>query len=180
MSTSATDTPRPATFRYPAAIAIAALVAAIAAVPLAASQPYLAPILLVPLAVAGWAWRAGTDADAAGVRVRALLGQRRVPWSRISGLVPAGRRRVAATLTDGSHLVLPAVTPADLPRLVAASGGELARAPSTRAPAEPPAPEPAEQPPAGQPAKEPDRQPGPPLAPQEPAGQPAQETTAGA
>lgn len=133
---------RPAAkFRYPAALAVAALVAAIAAVPLAASWPYLAPIPLVPLAIAVWAWRAGTDADTEGVRVRALLGQRQVPWSRISGLVPAGSRRVTAALTDGGHLPLPAVTPADLPRLVAAGGGEVTREPDGRPPA-PESPEP--------------------------------------
>jgi hypothetical protein len=111
-------------FRHNVGIAIAGLVAFFGAVPVATQRWYLAPILLVPLAVMIWGWRAGTDADADGVSVRALLGSRRLPWSRITGLVPDGRR-VVATLDGGGSVRLPAVTPADLPRLVAATGQEL-------------------------------------------------------
>jgi hypothetical protein len=111
-------------FRHNVGIAIAGLVAFFGAVPVATQGWYLAPILLVPLAVMVWGWRAGTDADADGVSVRALLGSRRLPWSRITGLVPDGRR-VVATLDSGGSVRLPAVTPADLPRLVAATGQDL-------------------------------------------------------
>jgi Bacterial PH domain len=120
----------PVKFRYNAATAIAGGVAVLGAVPVATLHWYLAPILLVPLAVAGWGWRAGTDADPDGLSVRALLGSRRLPWSRVTGLVPDGRR-VVAVLDGGTALRLPAVTPADLPRLVAASGQELTRAQPT-------------------------------------------------
>jgi len=111
-------------FRHNAAIAIAGLVALFGAVPVATVRWYLAPILLVPLAVLVWGWRAGTDADRDGLSIRALFGARRVPWTRITGLVPTDRR-VIATLDGGGSLTLPAVTPADLPRLVAASGQDL-------------------------------------------------------
>jgi Bacterial PH domain len=111
-------------FRHNIGIAIAGLVAFFGAVPVAAQRWYLAPILLVPLAVMVWGWRAGTDADAGGVTVRALLGSRALPWSRITGLVPDGRR-VVATLDGGGSVRLPAVTPADLPKLVSATGQEL-------------------------------------------------------
>jgi hypothetical protein len=111
-------------FRHNVGVAIAGLVAFFGAIPVATVRWYLAPILLVPLAVMIWGWRAGTDADAEGVSVRALLGSRRLPWSRITGLVPDGRR-VVATLDGGGSVRLPAVTPADLPRLVAATGQEL-------------------------------------------------------
>jgi len=96
----------------------------IGALPLATYRWYLAPILLVPAAVAVWGWRAGTDADESGLTIRALFGQRRLPWSRIEGFVPAGRR-VTAVLDGGRRVTLTAVTPADLPKLVAASGSEL-------------------------------------------------------
>lgn len=109
-------------FRYNAAMTIAAVVAFIGAIPVAAFAWYLTPILVVPVLVAVWGWRAGTDVDAAGVRVRALVGSRRVPWSRITYLGPDDRGRVHATLDDGATLRLPAVRAADLPRLVAAGG----------------------------------------------------------
>jgi hypothetical protein len=111
-------------FRHSSAIAIAALVAFFGAIPVATYRWFLTPILLVPLAVLVWGWRAGTDADDLGVSARALLGNRRLPWSRITALVPAGRR-VVAVLDGGAAVRLPAVSPADLPKLIAASGAEL-------------------------------------------------------
>jgi Bacterial PH domain len=122
-------------FRYNVGIAVAGLVAFFGAVPVATVHWYLAPILLVPLAVLVWGWRAGTDADRDGLTVRALLGGRRLPWARITGLVPDGRR-VVAVLDGGTFVRLPAVGPADLPRLVAASGQEVTEPePATSEPA---------------------------------------------
>jgi hypothetical protein len=109
-------------FRYNAAISVAAAVALVGAVPVATSRWYLAPLLLVPLAVGVWGWRAGTDANANGVRARALFGSRFLPWSRIDSLVVGDRNRVYARTTADSEVRLPAVSPADLPKLVAASG----------------------------------------------------------
>lgn len=109
-------------FRYHAALAVAAVIAAIGAVPLASTAWYLTPILLVPLAVAGWAWRAGTDAGPDGLVVRALLGRRRIPWSAVTELTTDQRGRVYAVLAEGKEVPLPAVSRADLPRLMAASG----------------------------------------------------------
>jgi Bacterial PH domain len=117
-------------FRYSAAAAIAGLVVLISAIPLASARWYLLWILLVPVAIGLYAWRAGTDADRSAVVVRALFGSRRVEWSRITGLVPDRRRRVYAVLDDGASIRLPAVTAADLPRLVAASGRELESRPA--------------------------------------------------
>jgi hypothetical protein len=113
-----------AKFRHSSAIAIAGLVAFFGAIPLATARWYLAPILLVPLAVGWWGWRSGTDADASGVSVRALFGRRRLPWDQITGFAHTNRR-VSATLPGGAVVPLPAVTPEDLPRLVAASGTDL-------------------------------------------------------
>ncbi|OLE23494.1 MAG: hypothetical protein AUG44_22110 [Actinobacteria bacterium 13_1_20CM_3_71_11] len=111
-------------FRHHSGLAIAGLVAFFGAIPVATYRWYLAPILLIPAAVAIWGWRAGTDADENGLTIRALLGQRRLPWSRIEGFAPAGRR-VHAVLPGGATIRLVAVTPNDLPKLVAASGEEL-------------------------------------------------------
>ena len=113
-------------FRHNPAVAIAGLIATFGAIPVATWRWYLAPVLLVPVAFAIWGWRAGTDADEGGVTVRALLGQRRLPWSRISGFAPRGRG-VVAVLDGGTTVPLTAVAPGDLPKLVAASGTDLAQ-----------------------------------------------------
>lgn len=118
-------------FRHNAAIAVAGAVTFLGAVPFATSRWYLAPILLVPLAVAVWGWRSGTDADAEGLRLRALLGSRRLRWDQVDRLGTAGRGRAYAVLTDGNAVALPAVGAADLPRLVAVT------APGSTAPGTP-------------------------------------------
>lgn len=140
-------------FRHNAAIAVAGLVAFFGTIPLAATHWYLAPVLLVPLAVGVWGARAGTDADADGVYVRALFGRRHLPWDRITGFVHADRR-VHATLAGGVEVPLPAVTALDLPRLIEASGQRLGESLDTAGP-------------AGQPGDPRDTPPGRPGDPQE-------------
>ncbi|MEH1126866.1 PH domain-containing protein [Micromonospora sp. CPCC 206061] len=108
-------------FRPHGAIAVAALVALIGAVPVASVSWYLAPVLLIPIAVVVWAWRAGTDATPAGIRVRALLGDRQIPWSDIRELGGDSRGRALARLTNGQVVPLTAVRVGDLPRLTEAS-----------------------------------------------------------
>ncbi|MEU5525690.1 PH domain-containing protein [Micromonospora chersina] len=115
-------------FRYNQAILVAAIVAFIGALPLATARWWLLWVLLIPLALGVWAWRAGTDADARELRLRALVGQRRVPWTRVAELAADARGRAVARLDDGETLVLPAVRAADLPRLVSATGQELPEA----------------------------------------------------
>ncbi|MFY1633430.1 PH domain-containing protein [Solwaraspora sp. WMMB335] len=116
-------------FRPHQAIMLAAVIGFVGSLPLASTRWYLLPILLVPLVIAIWAVRAGTDADDTGLRVRALLGQRRIPWSRVAELAADPRGRAVARLTDGDQVRLPAVRGTDLPRLVAASGQPLDDAP---------------------------------------------------
>jgi hypothetical protein len=116
--------PETAKFRVHIAIPLAGLIAFFSAVPLATAAWYLAPILLVPLAVALWGWWAGTDADAEQLRVRALIGTRRYRWADVTALVPTGSR-VVAVLAEGGQVTLTGVTPTDLPRLVKASGSEI-------------------------------------------------------
>ncbi|MFI7576366.1 PH domain-containing protein [Micromonospora sp. NPDC049497] len=112
-------------FRHNQAILVAAVIAFIGALPLANARWYLAPVLLVPLAVGVWAWRAGTDADARELRIRALAGQRRIGWDHVVELATDPRGRAVALLDDGQQVLLPAVRGADLPRLVSSTGQSL-------------------------------------------------------
>ena len=97
------------------------MLALIGSVSLAAEGGWPALIPLIPLVVAIWAWRVGTDVNTYGVRVRALLRNRVVSWEEIAALVP-DERGVLAVLTKGSTLRLTAVKAADLPRILQASG----------------------------------------------------------
>jgi Bacterial PH domain len=114
------STPTTVRFRPHGAIAIAALIALIGAIPVASAGWYLTPVLLLPLGIAVWA---GTEAGPEGVRVRALLGQRRIAWAQISELGADPRGRALARLTDGQVVPLTAVRAKDLPALMDAAGG---------------------------------------------------------
>jgi hypothetical protein len=117
-------------FRKPGAIAITALLALLGSVSLASQGGWLILVPLIPLAIAVWAWRAGTDVNTYGIRVRALLGNRIVTWDEVEALVPDQRGGVLAALTNGSTLPLTAVKEADLPRLLTASGKTPADSPA--------------------------------------------------
>ena len=112
-------------FRRSSAITLAAIIFIIAGLSVARWAPYLLILLVVPAAVAVWAWRSGTDADQAGLTVRALLGNRQIPWSDVAGLVTDDKGAVSAQLTSGRAVTLPGVGRADLPRVVEAAGGEI-------------------------------------------------------
>lgn len=112
--------------RKSGALIVAALIAFVGTVPFAGARWQLAPILLIPLAILVWSWRAGTDVDAEGLRVRALFGTTDVPWSRVAELAPDDRNQVSALLTDGKVIQLTGVTAARLPAVIAASGQDLA------------------------------------------------------
>ncbi|WP_373291219.1 PH domain-containing protein [Pilimelia anulata] len=112
---------RPARFRRNGTVFAAALIAVVAVVPLATASRWLFPLLLVPLAVAGWAWRSGTAADERGLTVTALLGRRRIGWDAVAAVGPDGSGGAAARLDSGTLVPLPAVREADLPRLLAAT-----------------------------------------------------------
>ncbi|MEU3455827.1 PH domain-containing protein [Micromonospora sp. NPDC006766] len=112
-------------FRHNQAILVAAIVAFVGALPVATANWWLLWLLLIPLTVLVWAWRAGTDADPRELRLRALAGQRRIPWARIAELTGDARGRGVARLDDGEMVMLPAVRAADLPRLVSVTGQKL-------------------------------------------------------
>lgn len=112
-------------FRQSGATLVAALIAFVSALPLAGSRWALTPLLLLPVGFGVWAWRAGTDVDAAGLRVRALLGTTAIAWDRVAGLTADPRGRASALLTDGHEIRLTGVSAADLPAVVAAAGGHI-------------------------------------------------------
>lgn len=118
-------------FRHSSAITVAAVIVLISGLSLFTWAPPLALIaLIIPLAVAIWSWRTGTDVDPSGVTVRAALGRRRIPWTEVTGLVADANGRVNAQLTSGRAVALPAVERKDLPRLVEATGHDLRSDPS--------------------------------------------------
>lgn len=112
-------------FRQSGATLVAAMIAFVSALPLAGSRWALTPLLLVPLGFGAWAWRAGTDVDPAGIRIRALLGTTAIGWDRVAGLTTDPRGRACALLTDGNAIRLNGVRAADLPAVVAAAGGRI-------------------------------------------------------
>lgn len=114
-----TRTTRPSVrFRRSASLAVAAGIATIGAIPLLAESLWFLPVLLVPIAISVWAWRAGTDVDEDGFTVRALLGSRRVPWAAVDGLVTQDGT-VQARLANGHFVQLDAVRPADVEKVTA-------------------------------------------------------------
>ncbi|GAB1694037.1 PH domain-containing protein [Krasilnikovia sp. M28-CT-15] len=117
--------------RKPGALLVAAVIAFVGTIPLAGARWSLAPLLLIPLAVAAWAWRAGTDVYPDRLRVRALIGTTTVPWDRVAELAPDRRGRVSALLTDGTVIRLTGVNRADLPAVLAAAGQEISAPPQT-------------------------------------------------
>lgn len=111
-----------ARFRPHGALAVAAAVATLGALPLVTTAWLLAPVLLVPLAVLVWALRSGTVADAAGLRVRALFGQRFVPWTEVEELAVQRHDRVVAVLGGHRSVWLTAVRRRHIPVLIAIAG----------------------------------------------------------
>jgi hypothetical protein len=118
-----TRTVPPLRFRLSPAITVAGLVVTIAGLSLATWAPYLLPLLAIPLAVAVYGWRAGTDVDRNGLTVHAGVGARRVPWSQVTELV-SDHNQVAARLASGRTLALTAVRPKDLSRITRVANGD--------------------------------------------------------
>jgi hypothetical protein len=83
------------------------------------------PLLLIPVLLSIAIARLRTVADADTVTAYGLVGSRTMPWSQIQGLKFTGGRWARVCLADNSDVRLPAVTFATLPRLTAASGGQV-------------------------------------------------------
>jgi hypothetical protein len=108
--------------RKTGALLVAGVIAFVGTVPLAGASPVLAWVLVVPAAVIVWAWRAGTDVREDDLRVKALVGSTRVPWSRIVELAPDERGRISALLDNGNAIKLTGVTRDNLARVLAVAG----------------------------------------------------------
>jgi hypothetical protein len=95
--------------------------------------------LVVPIVAAVYIARTATIVSDAGLRVRALLGSRDLPWDSIRGLSVNGRG-VYAVQSDGA-VRLPCVRIAHLAPIAQLSGGRLPDVPEvipTPAPSRPP------------------------------------------
>lgn len=88
-------------------------------------MPALAPVLVIPILTSVVIWRLRTVADPQSVHIRTVTGSRDIPWSDIKGLTFDKRAWARADLVDGTHVRLPAVTFATLPRLSAISDGRV-------------------------------------------------------
>lgn len=84
---------------------------------------YLVPILAIVFIA-----RTATVVDSGGITVRAVFGQRRLPWTELRGIAISGRNIYA--VTDGGSVRLPCVRQADLATMAAASSGRLPELPA--------------------------------------------------
>jgi PH (Pleckstrin Homology) domain-containing protein len=111
--------------RKTGALLVAAVIAFVGTVPLAGAGWEWTPVLLLPIAVFVWAWRAGTDVYPDELRVKALVGSTHVPWQRITELAPDPSGQVSALLDNGNMIRLTGVTKANLPLVLAAGKQEI-------------------------------------------------------
>ncbi|MDT7579482.1 MAG: hypothetical protein QOK35_746 [Pseudonocardiales bacterium] len=125
MGRVSTPGPARAVFRVSPLVILFALALTVCATPVAFGAPFLWLIYLAPLGILVWTLRRRTVVDAEGLRVRRVVGGRRVPWDGVTALRLDERSRVHAVLDGGRELALPAVRVRDLPALAAASGGRL-------------------------------------------------------
>ena len=82
-------------------------------------------LLIFPALTSAAIARLRTVADSESVTARGLVSSRTEPWSDIEGLKFNRGGWARACRTDGDEFLLPAVTFATLPRLTAASGGQV-------------------------------------------------------
>lgn len=140
--------------RKTGALLVFGVIAFVGAVPLAGASHILAWVLVVPAAVIVWAWRAGTDVREDDLRVKALVGSTRVPWSSIVELAPDERGRVSALLENGNAIKLTGVTKDNLPRVLAVAGKAPAPSPDEAGKAPASSPDEAGRAPASSPDEE--------------------------
>ncbi|WP_067505499.1 PH domain-containing protein [Actinoplanes sp. TFC3] len=115
--------------RRSGALVLAAFIAFVGTVPFAGVTWQLAPLLLIPLAVMVWAWRAGTDVFPEGLKVRALFGSTTLTWPQITAFAPDERNRISVRTNDNRVVPLTAVTTDNLPAVLAAGGQEVSSPP---------------------------------------------------
>src|SRR4051794_41755196 len=93
--------------------------------PLATVAVWTLLLLLIPAAVAAWLVRVGVDVGDDGITVRALLGQRQVPWKRLGGIRGAPPWELWLGTTQGTQVRLPVMRARDLPPLAPPSRGPV-------------------------------------------------------
>ena len=87
--------------------------------PLAASNPWLGWVVLVPLACAVWVLRARVVAIPVGVEVCNGLRATRVAWTDVEGVDVPKRGPLKLLRRGGSPLLMTALSRRELPRLLA-------------------------------------------------------------
>ncbi|MCU1594949.1 MAG: uncharacterized protein JWO12_2341 [Frankiales bacterium] len=85
------------------------LVFALGSLPLGLSSPYLAPLLVLPVAAAAWVLRARVAATSTGLEVCNGLGVRRVAWADVTGFDVPDRGPVTMLTERGQHIRLTAL-----------------------------------------------------------------------
>jgi hypothetical protein len=85
------------------------LVVLLGSLPLAASSPWLAVVLLVPVACAVWVLRARVVVAPVGIEVCNGLAAHRLPWSSVEGFEVPRRGPLRLLRTGGARLAMTAV-----------------------------------------------------------------------
>jgi Bacterial PH domain len=98
---------------------------AVCLLPLATISSWLLLVLVVPVILAAWVVRVGVDLGDQGVTVRRLLGERTVPWERLTGIRVADDGGLWLVTTTGTQLRMPVLRPRDLPRISALTNGRI-------------------------------------------------------
>ncbi|HJP78593.1 MAG TPA: PH domain-containing protein [Pseudonocardiaceae bacterium] len=118
--------PRRLVFRIPGVALVGVLFAFLSfSVVALAGPPVLLSVYLIPIALGVWVVRTRTIVEAEAIRVRGLVGTRRIDWSELAGLQVREKKWVRAVLQDGNRVMLPCVKPRHLPVLALLSGGRL-------------------------------------------------------
>ncbi|WP_232376274.1 PH domain-containing protein [Amycolatopsis aidingensis] len=118
-------TGRQAILRIPGIATLAVAVLTVCVTPAAFAVPGLQALYLVPIALFVWILRTRTVADARGLTVRTVFGQRELPWSELKGLSLSKRGKVSAVTTAGEEVALPTVRTRHLPVLSLVSEGRV-------------------------------------------------------
>ena len=99
----------------------AVVVLTLGALPLALSSPYLALVLLVPVAALVWVLRARVVANATTLEVCNGLAVRRIAWDEVAGFQVPKHGAVKLLRHGGGPVLLTAVNRGELPALLAVS-----------------------------------------------------------
>ena len=94
------------------------LIAALGALPLGLSSPYLAPLLLLPVAAFVWVLRARVTATREGLEICNGLLVRRMAWAEVDRFDLPARGPVLLHTTKGRSVRLTALARQDLRRLI--------------------------------------------------------------